>query len=366
MRFIVRLRTVGITNLSGDDYFAISAWVFYTVDAVVVDKAYHYGTNVDFTEEQFAAMSSSQLHDVSKGSKYELVAWFSYSALIWSMKGTMIFFYRRLTFGLWQQRLVSYLSAACVLTYIGVLLTIFLGCRPFNHNWQVHPSPGLQCTFRTQNIGVVSSFNIATDLALLSVPLPLLWRLQVPGRQKLIIAAFLLTGVFVIAAAVIRIVITLGSNPSTTTINLWGVRETIVALVCVNAPMLRPLFLRRFWSIEPWKASTRGEATTITGGGGGDPSSLSGAYGQRSKHRYSRSRAEGSSGVAGLFGSGGKHHHEDESLNDTGSEEYIMRNMAKDHADRVVVEVEVEIKSEQRKQGERTDVEMGNSWGLRD
>lgn len=37
-------------------------------------------------------MTSSQLHDVSKGSKYELVAWFSYSALIWSMKGTMLFF----------------------------------------------------------------------------------------------------------------------------------------------------------------------------------------------------------------------------------------------------------------------------------
>lgn len=46
MRFIVRLRTVGITNLSGDDYFAISAWVFYTVDAVVVDKACTYPTTL--------------------------------------------------------------------------------------------------------------------------------------------------------------------------------------------------------------------------------------------------------------------------------------------------------------------------------
>lgn len=45
MRFIVRLRTVGIMNLSGDDYFAISAWVFYTVDAVVVDKACTYHQN---------------------------------------------------------------------------------------------------------------------------------------------------------------------------------------------------------------------------------------------------------------------------------------------------------------------------------
>ncbi|KAL1646608.1 hypothetical protein SLS58_003194 [Diplodia intermedia] len=345
LRFIVRLRTVGITNLSGDDYFAMCAWVFFTVDAIVVDRAYRYGTNVDFSEAEYEAMTSAELHSVSKGSKYELVAWFSYSALIWSMKATMLFFYRRLTFGLWQQRLVRYLTLSCALTYIGVLVTITLGCRPFAANWR--------------NIGVVAAFNVATDVALLSVPLPLLWRLQVPARQKCVVAAFLLTGVFVVAAAVVRVVATLGAAPSTTTVNLWGVRETIVALVCVNAPMLRPLFVRRFWAREPWRSGSSSSA-----GAGGDTFA---AYGERSRHRYGADgRGELAGCGTGVFGGSvlaGKERG-DASLNDGDSEEYIMKNVSKDR--RVVVEVEVEIKSERRKQGERTDVEMGNSWGLRD
>ncbi|KKY19663.1 putative mg2+ transporter zinc transport protein [Diplodia seriata] len=361
LRFIVRLRTVGITNLSGDDYFAMCAWVFFTVDAIVVDRAYHYGTNVDFSVAEYEAMTSAELHSVSKGSKYELVAWFSYSALIWSMKATMLFFYRRLTFGLWQQRLVRYLTLSCALTYVGVLATITLGCRPFAANWRVHPSPRLACTFRPQNIGVVAAFNIATDGALLSVPLPLLWRLQVPARQKCVVAAFLLTGVFVVAAAVVRVVVTLGSDPSTTTVNLWGVRETIVALVCVNVPVLRPLFVRRFWSREAWGSDGSGGSA----GAGGDTFA---AYGERSRHRYGGDNGCGElagcgTGVFGGSMLAGKER-SDASLNDAGSEEYIMKNLSKDR--RVVVEVEVEITSERRKQGERTDVEMGNSWGLRD
>lgn len=63
-----------------------------------------------------------------------------------------------------------------------------------------------------------------------------------------VIGLFLLTGLMVIAAAIIRVVLTLGSNPSTLTIDLWGVRETIVALLCVNLPIFRPLFTRSFWS----------------------------------------------------------------------------------------------------------------------
>ncbi|GME64489.1 Mg2+ transporter zinc transport protein [Neofusicoccum parvum] len=356
MRFTVRLRTVGIKGLSGDDYFALAAWLFYTVDAVVVDRAYNLGTNVDFTDEEYEAMTSAQLHSVSKGSKYELVAWFSYSALIWSMKATMLFFYRRLTMGLWQQRLVQWLGIACLVTYLGVVLTILLGCRPFAANWRVYPSPGLQCTFRMQNIAVVSAFNIATDVALLSVPLPLLWRLQVPKRQKLIIAAFLLTGVFVIAAAVIRVVVTLGSNPSTTTINTWGVRETIVALVCVNAPMLRPLFLRRFWSTDTWHASSNNKSST-----GG----FAGATGDRSRRftsgGYASRVVADEDGGRVLFDGSLRKEASEEGLNDAGSEEYIMKSMARENVDRVVVEYEVEVRSEVRREGERTDEELGNT-----
>jgi hypothetical protein len=77
--------------------------------------------------------------------------------------------------------------------------------------------------------------------------MPLLWTLRVPLRQKLVIGLLLSSGVFVISAAIIRVVSTLVANPSALTINRWGVRETIVGIIAVNAPISPPLFRKSFW-----------------------------------------------------------------------------------------------------------------------
>jgi hypothetical protein len=80
----------------------------------------------------------------------------------------------------------------------------------------------------------------------------MLWKLQVRMSKKLVIGALLCSGLFVIAAAIIRAVLTLGSAPSGLNINRWGVRETIVGLITVNAPILRPMFNRGFWSRDSY------------------------------------------------------------------------------------------------------------------
>lgn len=84
----------------------------------------------------------------------------------------------------------------------------------------------------------------------------MLWRLQVRLSKKIAIGVLLCSGLFVIAAAIIRAVLTLGSTPSGLNINRWGVRETIVGIVTVNAPILRPLFNRSFWSMQNYGSRT--------------------------------------------------------------------------------------------------------------
>ena len=66
--------------------------------------------------------------------------------------------------------------------------------------------------------------------------------------RKLVIGLLLSSGAFVIAAAITRVVLTLSANPSALTINSWGVRETIVGILTVNIPILRPLFTKAFWT----------------------------------------------------------------------------------------------------------------------
>lgn len=101
-------------------------------------------------------------------------------------------------------------------------------------NWQVVPVPPWKCSFRPQLFIVVAVLNILTDAALLSVPIPMLWRLKIPMRKKLIISAILSSGLFVITAAIIRVVYSLDAEPSASNINRWGVRETIIGIFAIN------------------------------------------------------------------------------------------------------------------------------------
>lgn len=67
------------------------------------------------------------------------MAWYSYATLVWCLKGTMIFFFKRMTIGLSQQRLVNYIGYACIVTYIAVILTVCWRQLPCYSIYLVHP-----------------------------------------------------------------------------------------------------------------------------------------------------------------------------------------------------------------------------------
>ncbi|EKG21349.1 hypothetical protein MPH_01341 [Macrophomina phaseolina MS6] len=359
LRFFVRIRTVGLSGFCGDDYFAILSVFFLTIDGVVVDRAFLHGTAVEFTKEQLDAMTQAEIDSIGIGSKFEFMGWFSYPGLIWSMKAMMLFFYGRLTFRLWQQRLVRWLSLIIFASYIAMLSTIVFSCRPFTHNWQVRPQPSLECTFHPQNVAVVSILNIATDVALLSVPIPLLWTVHAQLKKKVVMGCFLLGGVLVIVAAIVRVIVTLGSNPSTVTINLWGIRETVIAVLAVNAPVLRPLFTRRFWSLtsEPTELISCG-ATNSSNSSQGRPTTLQKTY-----------TSQTTGGVGKLPVIVERVSKERDSLvispngctEDVGLDE-LSNKKNKDTCGGVVVEVEVQVESERRNDRDSgRDAKMGNS-----
>jgi hypothetical protein len=71
-----------------------------------------------------AALTEGEIRQLVAGSKQQFVAWYSYAALVWCLKGTMIFFFKRMTLGLAYQRLVNYIGICCILAYIAVLCTV--------------------------------------------------------------------------------------------------------------------------------------------------------------------------------------------------------------------------------------------------
>jgi hypothetical protein len=97
---------------------------------------------------------------------------------------------------------------------------------------------------------------------MLAIPVPMLWKLQVPLSKKLAIGAVLSSGLFVISAAIVRAALTLGATPSGLNVNRWGVRETFVGILTVNLPVLRPMFNHNFWTTGVYHPQSSGHNGT--------------------------------------------------------------------------------------------------------
>ncbi|CVK97833.1 related to integral membrane protein PTH11 [Fusarium proliferatum] len=287
-RFAVRFKTIGWRGLQGDGFFSVLVLIFYAVDAFTVHLICKtpmiYNSTLSLTVRTISAPTSKlasqpthavtltqdEIHEYETGSKLELAAWYAYTALIWSLKGTMLCFFSRMTIGTWHNMFVKSVSILCAASYLAVFLTITFGCFPMQKNWQVVPDPGEKCSFKMQNFLVTTVLNILTDALILGIPMSLLWKLQVPFRKKLVIGLLLSSGAFVIAAAITRVVLTLSANPSALTINTLGVRETIVGILTVNIPILRPIFSKHFWNGNAPNEITSSYRTTTHGTRGGN------------------------------------------------------------------------------------------------
>lgn len=87
-------------------------------------------------DHPITALTDDEIAQFELGSRLQLTAWYSYTALLWCLKGTMLCFFQRMTIGLWQARLVKYLMYACVVSYLAVFFTVTFGCYPTSKNWQ--------------------------------------------------------------------------------------------------------------------------------------------------------------------------------------------------------------------------------------
>jgi hypothetical protein len=90
----------------------------------------------------------------------------------------------------------------------------------------------------------------------------MLWNLNVTRGRKLGLSLLLFPGIFVIAAALIRVIMSLQVSPSALNINRWGVRETLAGVIAVNIPILRPMLRKTFWTPGPMIPSQKKSNTS--------------------------------------------------------------------------------------------------------
>ena len=87
-------------------------------------------------------------------------------------------------FGITQWFRVSSITLAAVVACfaLSTFLKQFLLCRPFTKEW--NPSLPGACGTASANIIAECVINMLLDIAILSLPMPLVWGLQMPQRKK--------------------------------------------------------------------------------------------------------------------------------------------------------------------------------------
>jgi hypothetical protein len=102
-------------------------------------------------------------------------------------------------------------------TFLVVILTIYASCRPFHHYWQINPDPGNVCQAAVSKPILWVSFvsNVSTDVMILLLPIPMLWKSSLRVLKKIAATLVLSAGVLIIVCAILKSVhvIIVSSSP---------------------------------------------------------------------------------------------------------------------------------------------------------
>ncbi|KAI2465469.1 hypothetical protein F4781DRAFT_409401 [Annulohypoxylon bovei var. microspora] len=252
LRTYSRIKQVGVKGLQPDDYLVWVAAIFYAAETAAsysVGAVAHGLANNGLSDDERLSMppESTEYHLRVVGSKIQLIGWSTYAVLLWALKASYLFFYLRLSTGLRRShRILIHVGFVLIpVSWLILLGILYLGCRPFHHYWQIYPDPGNECYPAVSRQLLLGSLvlNVITDLYLITIPVFLLWRSTLRLAKKVGLIILFSGGFLVIACAILRSVLML-TDPinGAQTAGSWSVRETFIATITTNLPVVFPLF----------------------------------------------------------------------------------------------------------------------------
>ncbi|KAJ0166102.1 hypothetical protein CTA2_8648 [Colletotrichum tanaceti] len=197
--------------------------------------------------------------------------------------------------------------------FFTILIGIFI-CQPVAMNWDP-TTPGGTCGNQNAAFAAVGFFDLVTDLIILVLPIPMVYKLQLRWPHKVALYVIFGAGALTMIFGALRLknVLTMDFTDVTYSqvgVVLMGTLEPGVAIIVSSSPLLKPIFdatVGRFWSL-------RGATTkSATGGGTAKPTTLqtiggSGILGSK------LSRVTGGGDGGGKFSQMHSTHSDDEDL----------------------------------------------------
>jgi len=134
----------------------------------------------------------------------------TYITFIWLLKLNMLFLYQRVVNGLWVEKFIIPTMALVGVTYLSIMLILFLPCRPYERMWIVFPDQGDFCRPQSfLNMVPPLVMNLITDLCIMAIPAPVILPVRATVWRKMGLYFLFGAGVFIMTAAILRVVFVL-------------------------------------------------------------------------------------------------------------------------------------------------------------
>ncbi|KAL4781101.1 hypothetical protein BJX76DRAFT_363881 [Aspergillus varians] len=242
---ILRLlcRKITRTKLFLDDYLIIGALIFeYGISFAGIVLLYHgLGRHIQFIPPDELVVYMKTL---ASGS-------FLYPACIACVKLSILAFYKRL-FPIRPMLLaVNIVASIVILWCVGVCLIGAVTCIPFRKLWE--PSLPGGCIDLAKFYYGLQIPNIVTDAVILVMPLRIVWNLQIPKLQKVLLTGIFMLGLLTLIFDIIRLITLIELSKSGTDItynqvsaSVWTCIEPCVGITAACLSNMRPLFNKLF------------------------------------------------------------------------------------------------------------------------
>ncbi|KAH8763617.1 hypothetical protein F5883DRAFT_559287, partial [Diaporthe sp. PMI_573] len=236
LRFLARRRSAG-TGI--DDWAALSAYFFLLAVSVC-----HY-----LIVSPYGSAGHPQSDLNTQQLKQYLIILYAdnicYTCCTITVKLSIILLLRRIFTPRLFQIIAYILTGIFVVWWITVLFFQIFSCSPVHSFWDFELQQS--CIDTTKFYNGVAISNILMDFILLTLPLPMIWKLQMTLRKKLQVSFIFILGGFTLICSILRTMSlrALDVNNQTETIvpvGIWTIIECGIGVICSCLPPTAKLF----------------------------------------------------------------------------------------------------------------------------
>ncbi|KAK3305600.1 uncharacterized protein B0T15DRAFT_555880 [Chaetomium strumarium] len=254
----VYTRAILVRSFGKDDAFMVMAVLCAVAGlaAWIVECKNGYGRHIDtIPRSEFSKLMEAQFYQ----SVFE--AAFAFGLLKISIALSLL----RLSKGSWYHRILWALIGFTCFYTVFAFITFLTYCKPIAGQWD--PSVRrTKCYSRAtyRNFGLFNvACNILTDISFATLPIPLIWNLQLQRRVRIYLIAILSGGYFAVALGIAKGIFIIAYVKETDgTFFPWapflGSLQLDIGIIAACAPTLRPLLgraLRLSSTLDPYRGA---------------------------------------------------------------------------------------------------------------